>query len=206
MVDLQILTLLSFKNYNLADWLSFSRLAAFPFLIVLGLLDQRTGFSWLLLFTYSTDALDGYVARKWKMCSARGAQLDSLADQMNFVAALFGLYLFEGQFIREHLFWILVPFSLYFIQMSYAFVKYGRATAFHTLLAKLSAIAQAGFVLWFLFFGPLHWLFALMIVLGIVETLEEIWLIRVYDHWTEGVKGIFWAWKDPRRNQLNAEG
>lgn len=38
-----------------------------------------------------------------------------------------------------------------------------------------------------------------MIGLGIIETLEEITLIFLYDKWVAGVKGIYWALKDPRR-------
>ncbi|MDX1315885.1 MAG: CDP-alcohol phosphatidyltransferase family protein, partial [Eudoraea sp.] len=75
----------------------------------------------------------------------------------------------------------------------------GKATAFHTYLAKLSAITQAAFVLWILFFGPVYWLFYTMIILGIIETIEEITLIFMYDNWVEGVKGIYWAKRDPRR-------
>jgi CDP-diacylglycerol--glycerol-3-phosphate 3-phosphatidyltransferase len=83
--------------------------------------------------------------------------------------------------------------------MSIAFAKYGKATAFHTYLAKLSAVAQGIFVLWLLFFGPVYWLFYTMIVLGVLETVEEITLIFMYDNWVEDVKGYFWALKDKRR-------
>ena len=38
-----------------------------------------------------------------------------------------------------------------------------------------------------------------MIVLGVLETVEEITLIFMYDNWVEDVKGYFWALKDKRR-------
>lgn len=38
-----------------------------------------------------------------------------------------------------------------------------------------------------------------MIVLGILETVEEITLIFMYDQWVEDVKGYFWALSDERR-------
>ena len=85
--------------------------------------------------------------------------------------------------------------------MYIAFQKYGKATAFHTYLAKMSAIAQGVFILWLLFFGPVYWLFYTMIVLGVLETIEEITLIFMYDQWVEDVKGFFWALKDKRRRQ-----
>ena len=42
-----------------------------------------------------------------------------------------------------------------------------------------------------------------MIIIGLLETVEEITLIFMYDEWVSDVKGIFWAIKDKRR--LNKE-
>ena len=83
--------------------------------------------------------------------------------------------------------------------MLIAFRKYGKATAFHTYLAKLSAITQGVFILWLLFFGPVYWLFYFMIILGLLEAIEEIALIFMYDEWVAGVKGFYWAQRDKRR-------
>jgi CDP-diacylglycerol--glycerol-3-phosphate 3-phosphatidyltransferase len=38
-----------------------------------------------------------------------------------------------------------------------------------------------------------------MIVIGLLETSEEITLIFMYKNWTSGVKGIYWAFRDERR-------
>ena len=188
-----------FRDFNIADWFSFYRIFAVPILIVFLWLGERELFSWFMLISYSTDAIDGYLARKLKISSARGSQLDSYGDQLTLIIALFGLLIFEYEFMRMNFVLILVAFVPYIIQMLIALRKYGKATAFHTYLAKLSAITQAAFVLWILFFGPVYWLFYTMIVLGVIETIEEITLINMYDNWVEGVKGIYWAKKDPRR-------
>lgn len=191
--------MLSFKNYNVADWFSFYRVAASPFLLLLIGLGQRELFSWFLLVSYSTDMIDGFLARRLKITSSRGSQLDSLGDQVTLGVAFLGLLVFEHEFIMENYRIILIPFFLYFLQMLLAFRKYGKATAFHTYLAKLSAITQGVFILWFLFFSPVYWLFYLMIALGIVETVEEIILIIMYPQWVSGVKGVYWALRDRRR-------
>jgi CDP-diacylglycerol--glycerol-3-phosphate 3-phosphatidyltransferase len=149
--------------------------------------------------------IDGFLARRLKITSPRGSQLDSLGDQVTLGIAFIGLFVFEKEFILENIKIILVPFFLYFIQMLMAFRKYGKTTAFHTYLAKLSAIVQGVFILWFLFFSPVYWLFWLMIILGIVETIEEIILIFLYPKWVAGVKGLYWAYTDRRRirNETN---
>jgi len=139
------------------------------------------------------------IARALKISSEKGSQLDSLGDQLTFAVGLIGLYAFEKNFILENLFLISMVLIPYTIQMFIAFGKYRKATAFHTYLAKLSAILQFVFILWLLFFGPLFLLFYVMIVIGLLETIEEIILIFIYKNWVSDVKGLYWALKDERR-------
>lgn len=191
--------MLTFKNYNIADWFSFYRILAAPFLLILILIDLQLAFTWILLISYCTDAIDGYLARKLKITSPRGSQLDSFGDQVTLIIGLIGLYYFETAFITKNLIIILFAFIPYIIQMLIAYAKYGKATAFHTYLAKLSAIVQSIFILWSLFFNPEYALFYVMIIIGILETIEEITLIFMYDQWASDVKGIYWALRDKRR-------
>ena len=191
--------MLTFKNFNIADWFSFYRIFAAPFLLVLIWFDQRLIFTWLLLISYSTDAIDGYLARKLKITSPRGSQLDSFGDQVTLIVGLIGLFYFETDFIKANFVLIGVVFIPYIIQMIVAYAKYGKATAFHTYLAKLSAIIQSIFILWSLFFLPNYSLFYIMIGIGLLETFEEITLIFMYDNWASDVKGIYWAYRDKRR-------
>ncbi len=189
----------TFKNFNIADWFSFYRIAAVPLLIILIWFGERELFTWFLLWSYSTDAIDGYLARKLKITSARGSQLDSVGDQITFMLGLLGLLFFETDFIAENFVLIIIALAPYLLQMVIAYLKYGKATAFHTYLAKFSALVQGVFILWVLFFGPVYWLFYLMIIIGLLETLEEISLIFMYDNWVSDVKSIFYALKDKRR-------
>ncbi len=191
--------MLTFKNYNIADWFSFYRIFAAPFLLLLLWLNERDFFSWLLLLSYSTDAIDGFLARKLKITSPRGSQLDSMGDQITLAIGLIGLFVFENDFIKDNIILIVIAFIPYIIQMIIAYVKYGKATAFHTYLAKLSAIMQSIFILWSLFFSPDYTLFYIMIAIGLLETFEEITLIFMYNEWASDIKGIYWALRDKKR-------
>lgn len=195
--------MLTFKNFNIADWFSFYRIFAAPILLILLWLDLRLVFTWLLLVSYSTDAIDGYLARKLKITSARGSQLDSFGDQITLIIGLIGLFYFETNFIETNLALILIAFIPYIVQILIAYFKYGKATAFHTYLAKLSAILQSLFILWALFFSPEYVLFYIMIIIGLLETFEEITLIFMYEKWASDVKGVFWALRDKRRLKKN---
>lgn len=191
--------MLTFKNFNIADWFSFYRIIAAPFLLLLIWFDLRLIFTWFLLISYATDAIDGYLARRLKITSPRGSQLDSFGDQITLIVGLIGLFYFEGDFIKTNLVLILIAFVPYIIQMIIAYYKYGKATAFHTYLAKISAVVQSVFILWALFFSPQYSLFCIMIAVGLLETFEEITLISMYDNWASDVKGVFWAYNDKRR-------
>ena len=191
--------MLTFKNYNIADWFSFYRIFAAPFLLVLLWYGNREVFTWFLLLSYSTDAIDGFLARRLKITSPRGSQLDSMGDQITLIIGLIGLFVFEHDFIMENLVVIVIAFIPYIVQMIIAYLKYGKATAFHTYLAKLSAIMQSIFILWSLFFSPNYSLFYIMIGIGLLETFEEITLIYMYDNWASDIKGIYWALRDKKR-------
>lgn len=193
--------MLTFKNYNIADWLSFYRVAAAPLLLLLIWLDNRLIFAWMLLISYTTDALDGFLARKLKISSPRGSQLDSFGDQITFVVGVLGLFFFEKDFILKNLVLILVVFIPYVVQMIIAYLKYGKASAFHTYLAKISAIVQSIFILYSLFFQPDYTLFYIMIGIGLLETAEEITLIFMHKVWASDIKGIYWALKNKRKQK-----
>jgi CDP-diacylglycerol--glycerol-3-phosphate 3-phosphatidyltransferase len=189
----------SFRDFNIADWFSFYRVAAIPFLILALSYGEREIFTWLLLISFSTDAIDGQLARRFNLCSARGAQLDSLGDQLTLIAGVAGIWIFIPDFVLQYRYPIVLALSLYLLQMVIAYIRYGKATAFHTYMAKTSALIQGVFVLWALFFSPVTWLFWILIGMGILETAEEITLIFMYKNWVKDVKGYFWALKDPRR-------
>src|SRR5690625_5244607 len=92
--------MLEFNKYNLVDWLSFYRIVIIPFLLVFIFLDLRLLFAWGLAISFITDALDGYLARKLNITTPRGAQLDSLGDQLTFVVGVIGLFFFEYDFME----------------------------------------------------------------------------------------------------------
>ena len=190
--------MITFKNFIIADWFSFYRVAIAPILLVLIILDYRQLFTWMLLISYLTDAIDGYLARKLKITSPRGSQLDSFGDQVTFTIGLIGLYYFENLFIKDNLTFIIIVFIPYLIQMIIAYLKYGKATAFHTYLSKISAVIQSVFIIYSLFFKPEYTMFYSMVIIGLLETAEEIILIFMFKEWVSDVKGIFSVLKEKK--------
>lgn len=183
------------KRINIADWISISRVLLSIVLIFLLFLGYRFYFQWILLIALFTDALDGFLARRLKIASIHGAMLDSFADAFLFSVCVIAIVVFETSFVSEHLNLIVVALSIYLIQLSLAYYKYGKPSSFHTYLAKTAAFIQGSFFLVLFFLGTVEWLFYLTIAISLLETFEEITLIFIFPKWKANVKGLFWIFK-----------
>ncbi len=181
------------RKLSTPDWLSLYRSLSAPFLIVLIFMDERMLFAILLLISFLTDALDGFLARRMKIVTQRGAQLDSIGDAITFTVGIIGMVKFETVFVKEQLFLLLFAFGFYILQLSLAYWRYGMPSSFHTYLAKMAAVLQGTFMLWLFFFGVEYWLFYAAVIFSIVETIEEIWLIILFPKWKANVKGLLWV-------------
>ena len=67
-----------------------------PVIGVLALSEERTLFIVLLCISFVTDVLDGLMARTWNLCTKIGSRLNSIADELTYVAALVGIFQFES--------------------------------------------------------------------------------------------------------------
>jgi len=79
------------KMLNLANWLSLSRIAAIPVLVLLLLFESGTTAilaAILYLGATFTDLLDGFLARRQKLVTNLGRFLDPMADKLLNSAAL----------------------------------------------------------------------------------------------------------------------
>lgn len=189
------------RIFYIINGLTLYRLIAAPFLILLLVLGQFHLFKWLLLISFLTDAVDGFLARKYKATSPFGAHLDSVADDCTILAAIIGMCFLHSLFFLYEIIPIAVLFGLYLLQNILAFRRYKRPTSFHTYTAKVAAVSQAAFLLTFFFMNPVYWLFYVMVALTIVDLLEEIVLIMVLRDYRTNVKGLYWVLIRKRNRQ-----
>jgi len=184
------------KSYYIINGITLYRLIAAPFLLFLILTRQSDLFKWLLAFSFFTDSIDGYLARKYKVVSVMGAKLDSLGDDLTVIVGVIGLVVLRPNFISRELMWLVAIFILFIIQVISAFIRYGAVTSFHTYLAKLAAILQGIFlILAFFMPDPVRILFYIAVVITALDLIEEIVLTFLLPKWQANVKGIYWALK-----------
>ena len=116
------------NSYYVVNGITFYRLIAAPALLLLILTEQRDLFKWLLAFSFFTDAIDGYLARRYKVVSVMGAKLDSLADDLTVLVAVVGLFVWHWPFIVQEYVWVVLLALLFLIQLVSALIRESHIT------------------------------------------------------------------------------
>lgn len=188
------------RSYYMVNGITLYRMMAAPFLIFL-IVNQRPDlFKWLLALSFFTDAIDGYLARRYKVMSVLGSKIDSIADDLTIVVAIAGVIVFKPEFLRHEIPLIILLLALFILQTILAFIRYGTISSFHTYAAKMAAILQGVFFLLLFFLpGPGYMLFYITAIVTIIDLLEEIILVLMLPQWEANVKGLYWVIK--KKNQ-----
>lgn len=196
------LLFMSGRAVRVVNLITLYRIITFPLLILFIFTGHENVFKWLLLVSFSTDAVDGYLARKYKAVSALGSKLDSIGDDLTVLAGLIGFLRLNAQFFREEIYVIGGLFFLFFIQLTLSVIKYKKPSSFHTYLAKTAALLQGIFLLSVFFFKTTNYLlFYSAAVITALELVEEIILVLLLPVWQTDMKGLYWVLKRKRGKQ-----
>lgn len=189
-------------GYYIINGITAYRLVASLLLAYLVYTRQVDIFKWMLAISFFTDAIDGFLARWFKVTSVMGARLDSIADDLTILMAVYGVIRLKPEFLQQELALIIILLALLVIQMVMALVRYGKISSFHTYLAKIAAVLQGGFLilLFFLPEPPLT-LFYIASAVTILEIVEEMILVVLLPEWKINVHGLYWAIKDRKKMQ-----
>jgi CDP-diacylglycerol--glycerol-3-phosphate 3-phosphatidyltransferase len=186
---------MKFRELNIADYFSLYRFAAIPVIVIVIVFEQRMLTSILLLVSFLTDAIDGYIARKKGIESVRGAKLDSYGDLVTLLLGLAAFITFETEYFIDHLTLIVITLSLFAFQIVISFLRFKGASSFHTYLAKITAVLFAAFLVITPVKGPINILFYVTFCFAIAEAIEEIIITFLLEKPKENVKGLYWLIK-----------
>ncbi len=181
---------------NIPNALSLYRVATAPVILYSIFFGHRLLFAWLIIINLVTDALDGFIARHWKLETPIGAKLDSIGDLMTELLALLGLLLFEQSFMRSHVlaFGLLLGVSL--LAQLLSLLRFRRLISLHLYLSKLTTILLAAFFTVYFLVAYSPALFYTMIGIGILAGIEELAVLCVLKEHREDVRGLYWVLKD----------
>lgn len=155
---------------------------------------NEEAFQWLLAVSFFTDAIDGFLARKYKVVSIVGSRLDSIGDDLTVLMGIIGMVVFRPAFFEDHYPTMIAVTLLFLVQASIALYKFGKFTSFHTYLAKLAALFQGCFLILLFFLPePPVWLFYAAALVTAADLIEETALVIRLREWKTDVKGIYWV-------------
>ena len=83
------------RSYYIINAITLYRLVASLLLLYLILIRREDIFRWVLGFSFFTDAIDGILARKYKVASVMGSRLDSLADDLTVLMGIIGVAILD---------------------------------------------------------------------------------------------------------------
>lgn len=190
-------------SFYIINGITLYRVIAAPVLLALLLEGYHELFKWLLLLSFFTDFIDGFLARKFKVTSVVGTKLDSIGDDLTVLVAMIGLVKLRPDFVKEQLVFFVILFILFLVQVSLALYRYRKLTSFHTYLAKLAAFAQGVFLLLAFFLEqPIMILFYAAVLITFLELIEEIMMVALIPRWRTNLKGLYWVLKNKRRKKL----
>ena len=90
-------------RYLAVNSITFYRLVASVLLLYFILGRQYDLFKWFLALSFFTDAIDGFLARRFKVVSVMGAKVDSIADDLTVLVGMIGLYFLKQEFFIQNI-------------------------------------------------------------------------------------------------------
>jgi cardiolipin synthase len=187
-------------SYIAVNSITFYRLVA-SVLLLYFILERYSGlFKWFLAISFFTDAIDGFLARRFKVVSVLGAKMDSMADDLTVLVGMVGLYFFKPDFLTQNAIYFFILLGLFILQVALALIRYRKITSFHTWSAKVAAVVQGSFLILVFFLPqPPLLLFYAAVAATAVDLIEEIILVLLLPEWQVDVKGIYWAMKEKKK-------
>lgn len=174
--------------------LSGTRVALMPAVLATAIAGSRPWFVVLLVAALTTDALDGFVARRLKAYSDLGRKLDSVADYLTMITGTAGIALLWPEVMRRELPWVCTGFAAFFAVVVHGLVRLGRAPCYHTWASKTGAVGTA-FSLIPLLAGWSATPFHVMIGLQVLVGLEELAIALLVPAHVGEMPSVWHAWR-----------
>ncbi len=174
---------------TLPNMLTASRIVCVPFLMLIARRGNHLAFIVLLAAALSTDALDGWMARKLNQAGPAGARLDSWADFCMYMSLPLCAWWLWPDIVRKELVFIIAVVASYIVPVTYGSLKYGRMTSYHTRLAKLSAVLMGPSIL-LLFSRVTPWPFRIFSIVPVMSSVEELIMTTLLPRWHANIPSL----------------
>ncbi len=153
---------------------------------------QRDAFFVLIIISLVSDLVDGPIARWFGQVTRLGAKLDTVADGCTVLAAILGLYLFEGETLRPELPWLYLFLASYGAAAVTSLSKFGVLPAYHLYLSKTAAFCAGAFFIWLYLIDYSRPFFLAVVSLGVLANLESLLVTLRLKRFRSDVASLFY--------------
>lgn len=198
------------KKRHVPLLLIWSRLLLSLVLVVLAL-SIGSDFSWLSVTLVSigllTDIFDGIIARRLGVSDMQLRRLDSIVDQVFWIAVAAAACIRYPLFFKEQRYPVSLLIGAELLAYLVCYIRFRKEVATHAISSKIWTLILFATLLQTLATGSSHLLFNICIVTGLITRAEIILILLVIRKWTNDVPSVFHAFrlrkgKEIRRHKL----
>ena len=187
---------------NIPNLLSILRLLSVPVLIYLAAGRYEKAFFILWLAAAATDALDGWIARTFRLQTPLGAKLDSTADSLLYLATLAGIYWLKwdefGPYQTQA-----VIIVVYILAVDvFSLVKFGRISSLHLYSWKIGGVLQSLFVFWLFWKGFDARFFQVVFWWTTLAFAENILIQSMMRAYGSNMRHLIWFYRNVYRKRI----
>jgi CDP-diacylglycerol--glycerol-3-phosphate 3-phosphatidyltransferase len=181
------------------------RLFIAPVILYFIISGQERLFAIFLVISLLTDAVDGYIARRFKMETEIGARLDAFADYFTYILVFIGLFVFKLEELKPYLVSAIIFIGMLVLTVIVSLVKFRKFHSYHTVIEKSGGYVQAIFFICLFTIGLIAPLYYFMIVLGILGAIETIAIDILIPEMRSDILGLYWVLKERKAGKKQSE-
>lgn len=176
--------------------LIYSRIALGAIIVGLSLL-QPVHFRGIIITLIAlgliSDILDGIIARRLGISTAKMRRMDSTVDQFFWLAVVASCYIITPDFFKSNLIQILILIGLEAVCYVISFVKFRKEVATHAISSKIWTLTLFATLIQIIALNHSVILFNICLYLGIVTRLEIVSIFLIIKNWTNDVPSVYHA-------------
>jgi len=174
------------------------RLLAFPLILYFAISGKESLFAIFIVINLVSDAIDGFIARRFNMETAIGAKLDSFADNLTYLLVFFGIYVFKLEDFLPHKVSFLVFIGSLVFTVIFSLVKFRKFPSMHMYTTKIGGYIQGAFFICLFTVGFILPFYYFVIAWGIIGAIESVYIQLIIPEMRSNVKGLYWVLKEKK--------
>jgi CDP-diacylglycerol--glycerol-3-phosphate 3-phosphatidyltransferase len=172
------------------------RLLVFPLILYFAITGKESLFAIFLVINLVTDAIDGFIARRFKMETEIGAKLDSFADNLTYLLVFIGIYVFKLEEFLPYKVSLLLYIGMLLLTVIFSRIKFGKFPSLHMYITKIGGYLQGAFFICLFTVGFITPFYYFVICWGILGAFESIAIQLTIPEMRSNVKGLYWVLKE----------